>query len=235
MTRRRWIADRAQGDRAFLLGVNADHLFRVLRAKPGQQFDIAADGVVRLGTILAASAEQVEFELGPQVESEQLGEVSVYLSVFKFDRMEWALEKLTELGVSRIHPVISSRTETHLARAAEKRMERWGRILHEAAQQSRRLSPPEISPPAALKNAIAGAHGCRIVLSEHEKSVSLLQALESCAAPVTLALGPEGGWTQQEAKLFHENEWVAASLGSTILRAETAAIAALAIVMSHLA
>ncbi|HET6840084.1 MAG TPA: RsmE family RNA methyltransferase [Candidatus Angelobacter sp.] len=235
MTRRRWIADRAQGDRAFLLGPNAIHLFRVLRAKPGQQFDIAADGVLRLGTVLSASAEQVEFELGPQVESEQLREVVVYLSIFKFDRMEWAIEKLTELGVSRIQPVIAARTEAHLAKAAEKRLERWRRIAHEAAQQSRRLDPPEISLPAALKNAITGANGCRIVLSEYEKDVSLLSALESCTPPVALALGPEGGWTQQEAKIFHDSDWIAASLGSTILRAETAAIAALAVVMSHLA
>jgi 16S rRNA (uracil1498-N3)-methyltransferase len=234
MTRRRWIADRAQGHRAFLLGPNAAHLFRVLRAKPGQQFDIAADGVLRLGTILSASAEQVEFELGPRVESEQPREVAVYLSIFKFDRMEWALEKLTELGVSRIHPVIAARTEAHLAKSAEKRLERWRRIAHEAAQQSRRLEPPEISPPASLEKAITVANGCRIVLSEHEKDVSLLAALESCAPPVTLALGPEGGWTQQEAGLFRDREWLAASLGSTILRAETAAIAAVAVVMSCL-
>ena len=235
MTRRRWIADRAQGDRAFLLGSNAVHLFRVLRAKPGQQFDIAADGVLRLGTVLSASAEQVEFELGPQVESERLREVAVYLSIFKFDRMEWAIEKLTELGVSRIQPVIAARTEAHLAKAAEKRLERWRRIAHEAAQQSRRLDPPEISPPATLKNAIIIANGCRIVLSEHEKDVSLLSALESRTPPVALALGPEGGWTQQEAKVFNDSDWIAASLGSTILRAETAAIAALAVVMSQLA
>ncbi len=235
MTRRRWIADRAQGDRAFLLGPNAVHLFRVLRAKPGQQFDIAADGVLRLGTVLSASAEQVEFELGPQVESEQLREVAVYLSIFKFDRMEWAIEKLTELGVSRIQPVIAARTEAHLAKAAEKRLERWRRIAHEAAQQSRRLDPPEISPPATLKNAIISANGCRIVLSEYEKDVSLLSVLEGRTPPVVLALGPEGGWTQQEAKVFHDSDWIAASLGSTILRAETAAIAALAVVMSQLA
>jgi 16S rRNA (uracil1498-N3)-methyltransferase len=234
MTRRRWIADRAQGDRAFMLGPNAVHLFRVLRAKPGQQFDIAADGVLRLGTVLSASAEQVEFELGPLVESEQLREVVVYLSIFKFDRMEWAIEKLTELGVSRIQPVIAARTEAHLAKAAEKRLERWRRIAHEAAQQSRRLDPPEISPPAVLKRAIIGANGCRIVLSEYEKDVSLLSALESRTPPVALALGPEGGWTQQEAKVFHDNDWIAASLGSTILRTETAAIAALAVLMSQL-
>jgi 16S rRNA (uracil1498-N3)-methyltransferase len=229
MTRRRWIADRIEGDRAFLSGQNASHLFRVLRAKVGQQFDVVAGGVLRLGTIISASDQQVEFELGAPVESENLPEISVYLSIFKFDRMEWALEKLTELGVSSIHPVIATRTEAHLVKAADKRVERWCRIAHEAAQQSRRLTPPEISAPIALKKAIAEGQGSRIVLSEYEENVSLQSALAGCRPPLALAFGPEGGWTRDEAELFAQSGWVAASLGSTVLRTETAAIAAVAV------
>ena len=95
MTRRRWIADRVEGDRAYLLGPNAAHLFRVLRVKVGQRFDVVADGVPRWGEVIAASHDEVEFQLGGVVESEALPQVTVYLSIFKFDRMEWALEKLT--------------------------------------------------------------------------------------------------------------------------------------------
>jgi 16S rRNA (uracil1498-N3)-methyltransferase len=232
MTRRRWIADRVTGDRAFLSGQNASHLSRVLRAKIGQQFDVVVDGAVRFGTIVAASDQQVEFSLGALVEHESLPEISVYLSVFKFDRMEWAVEKLTELGVSRIYPVIAARTEAHLVKAAGKRVERWRRIAHEAAQQSRRLAPPEISAPVTLRRAVADEHGCRIVLSEHEENVLLQSALTDCKPPLALALGPEGGWTQDEAGLFTQSGWVTASLGSTILRAETAAIAAVAVAMA---
>jgi len=229
MTRRRWIADRVEGERAFLVGQNAAHLFRVLRARVGQEFDIAAGGVVRVGTIVAASAEEVEFQLGNLVETQSVPKISVYLSIFKFDRMEWALEKLTELGVARIHPMIAARTEVHLAKAAEKRVERWQRIAREASQQSRRLAPPEISAPASLKNAIAAVEGCRIVLSEYEESFSLKSALAQCAPPLALAFGPEGGWTQQESELFRQAGWRSASLGNTILRAETAAIAGVAV------
>ena len=228
MTRRRWIADHVAGDRAFLVGQNAAHLFRVLRAKVGQQFDIAADGAVRVGTIVAASAEEVEFQLGSLVETQNVPEISVYLSVFKFDRMEWALEKLTELGVARIHPMIAARTEAHLAKAAEKRLERWQRIAREASQQSRRPAPPEISVPVSLKNAITPVEGRRIVLSEYEESISLRSALAECTPPLALAFGPEGGWTKKETELFQQSGWISASLGNTILRAETAAIAGLA-------
>jgi 16S rRNA (uracil1498-N3)-methyltransferase len=234
MTRRRWIADRVEGDRAYLLGPNALHLFRVLRAKAGQQFDVVANGVLRRGTILQAGMEQVEFQLGEEVSSAALPHITVYLSIFKFDRMEWALEKLTELGVSQIVPVIAQRTEQHLAKAAAKRVERWRKLAREAAQQARRIAPPEIVDPLTLKKAIAEERGCRIVLSEAEEHISMKKALSGCKPPIALAFGPEGGWAEPELALFNDNAWHAASLGHTILRAETAAIAAMAVAMAEI-
>ncbi|MGZ4876239.1 MAG: RsmE family RNA methyltransferase, partial [Candidatus Angelobacter sp.] len=227
MTRRRWIADRVERDRAWLLGSNANHLFRVLRVKVGQEFDVAANGVLRSAKVISATHEQVEFELGAEVESSVLPQITVYLSIFKFDRLEWALEKLTELGVSRVVPMIAQRTEEHLAKAAAKRVERWRKIAREASQQARRIAPPEIAEPAALKKAISEAQGSRIVLSESEERVSLKQALSDCTPPLALAFGPEGGWTEVEVEMFKAAGWKSASLGHTILRAETAAIAAL--------
>jgi 16S rRNA (uracil1498-N3)-methyltransferase len=231
MTRRRWIADRVEGDHAYLLGQNAHHLFRVLRAEPGQQFDIAANGVVRLGTIMHATLHEIEFHLGEEVASEALPEIAVYLSVFKFDRMEWALEKLTELGVTRIVPVAASRTAQHLAKAADARLERWRKIARESAQQARRIAPPEIGTPVRVP-AMVKESG--IVLSEVEDAVSLKAALAGLRPPIALALGPEGGWTPEELEMFKAGGWKSASLGHTILRAETAAIAAVAVAFAEL-
>lgn len=235
MTRRRWIADRVEGDRAFLVGPNAAHLFRVLRAKAGQQFDVAANGVLRHGTIVQAAMDQVEFELGSEVASATLPHLTVYLSIFKFDRMEWALEKLTELGVSSIRPVVAQCTEQHLAKAAAKRVERWRKLAREAAQQARRIAPPEVADPVVLKKAVAGERGSRIVLAESEEQVSLKAALAECPPPLALAFGPEGGWSEAEMGLFKAGGWKSASLGHTILRAETAAIVAAAVAMAELA
>jgi len=232
MTRRRWIADRIGGNRAWLTGSNAEHLARVLRAKPGQQFDIAAAGLLRTGTVISISPDEVEFELGEPLSSPPLPQISVFLSIFKFDRMEWAIEKLTELGVATIFPLVARRTEAHLAKAAEKRVERWRKIAHEAAQQARRIEPPQIASPRPLKSAIRSVEGARIVLSEVEESVSLKLALRESRPPISVALGPEGGWTSEELLLFQESGWKAASLGNTILRAETAAIVAVAVVMA---
>jgi 16S rRNA (uracil1498-N3)-methyltransferase len=232
MTRRRWIADQVEGERAYLLAANATHLARVLRAKTGQQFDITIGDTVRTGTIVSITPDKVEFALGPEVESELLPEIHVVLSIFKFDRLEWAIEKLTELGVASLMFAIARRTEPHLAKAAEKRVERWRKLAHEATQQARRSSVPEIFAPAPLKKAILEPKGHCVVLSERERIVNLKSVLASARLPVTIALGPEGGWTDEELQVFEQRGWASASLGTTILRAETAAIAAVAIAMA---
>ena len=235
MTRRRWIADEVAGNRAALTGKHADHLVRVLRARVGQEFDIAAGSILRRGRIASVAADRVEFELSEEVSSAEPANITLLLSVFKFDRMEWAIEKCTELGVSRIVPVIARRTDAHLAAASDKRTERWRRVALQAAEQSRRTTPPEIAPPVKLKEAVSFAGGLRIVLAESEQEVLLRDVLGSQAEGETLlAVGPEGGWTDDELQLFHDSEWRFASLGATILRAETAAIAATAVVASAL-
>jgi len=237
MTRRRWIADQVSGNRAQLLGEHARHLSRVLRAQVGQEFDIAAENKIYRGRIVDVAGDRVEFELGNEIPAAAQHPVTLALSIFKFDRMEWAIEKCTELGVARIVPVIAHRTEAHLVAAASKRVERWQRIARQAAEQSRRVLPPEISQPVKLKAAVALPGSMRILLSEVETDAMLKDVVRSRRGEgeIILALGPEGGWTEAELKLFQEASWRAASLGDTILRAETAAIAALAVVLAELA
>jgi 16S rRNA (uracil1498-N3)-methyltransferase len=236
MTRRRWIADEVSGDRAALIGSHAEHLARVLRARVGQQFDIAAGGSVRRGVVTSITENRVEFELGEELSAGAMSPISLMLAVFKFDRMEWAIEKCTELGVARVIPVIARRSDAYLVAAASKRVERWERIARQASEQSRRTAPPEISPPLKLKDAVLQAAATRVVLSESEEKLTLREALESHVAggDVLLAIGTEGGWAEEELVLFAQSGWTPASLGNTILRAETAAIAATAIAVSDL-
>ena len=234
MTRRRWIADEVSGNRAIITGDHAKHLSRVLRARIGQEFDIVADGVVRSGRIVDLTDDSVQFELGDELPAVASANLALILAIFKFDRLEWAIEKCTELGVSRIIPLIARRTDAHLAAAAVKRVERWRRIAHEASEQSRRSSAPEIATPLKFKDALPACRGLRIVLSEMETEILLSDTLGSDPTDeVSLAIGPEGGWTEDELKLFRETGWTSASLGPTVLRAETAAIAATAILLSR--
>jgi 16S rRNA (uracil1498-N3)-methyltransferase len=241
MTRRRWIADEVTGDTAALVGDHAAHLARVLRAEVGQEFDIATGAEVRLGTIISISDDRVEFALGKGQLPKPFPKITLALAIFKFDRMEWAIEKCTEIGVARIIPVIARRSDTHLAAAAVKRHERWERIVRQAAEQSRRPAPAEIAGPVKLKDLAgvlpAGAL-TRIVLAEslaEFEATRLADILRSSSqsqpTDVALAVGPEGGWADEELSWFREAGWIAASLGSTILRAETAAIVATALAL----
>ena len=240
MTRRRWIADEVSGNRAALTGAHADHLIRILRARVGQEFDIATGPAVRRGRIAAIANQRVEFDLGEELTAAVAAKITLVLAVFKFDRMEWAIEKCTELGVSRIVPVIARRTDAHLAAASAKRVERWQRLVLQASEQSRRAGPPEIAAPLKVSDATGLPGALRIVLAESEqqplRDVLEAGALESHSpeSQIILAIGPEGGWAEDELELFHVAGWVCVSLGSTILRAETAAIAATAIVVSQL-
>ena len=235
MTRRRWIADKIQDNRAFLHGQNAQHLSKVLRARVGQEFEVAAENRIYLGRIKHISEQEVIFELSQELESveaEAKSGVTLWLAIFKFDRMEWAIEKATELGVDKIVPLLAQRSDAHLVSAAQKRVERWRRIAREASQQSRRSLPPEVLEPVKLKQALTSSHGVRVLLSEYEKERQLgaiLRELEP-GEPISLAVGPEGGWTESELEAFSSAKWRAASLGPHILRTETAAIAALAVV-----
>jgi 16S rRNA (uracil1498-N3)-methyltransferase len=238
MTRRRWIADQVTGNRAALTGEHANHLVRVLRASVGQEFDVSANGVVRRARVVSVEGSRVEFELGDEVPLAPAPQLTLLLAVFKFDRMEWAIEKCTELGVARIVPAIARRTDAHLAAAVAKRVERWRRIALHAAEQSRRTAPPEIAAPMKLSDAVTLTGSLRIVLSESEQQLQLRDAIESQSAETEedtiLAVGPEGGWTSDELQGFQQAGWISASLGTTILRAETAAIAATAIIISAL-
>jgi 16S rRNA (uracil1498-N3)-methyltransferase len=246
MTRRRWIADEFSADRAALTGAHAAHLTRTLRAKIGQEFEVACGDHVRRATVARVSDDWVEFTLGEEVIASAVVPITLMLAIFKFDRMEWAIEKCTELNVTTILPVVARRTEKHLALAAAKRVERWRRIAREAAEQSRRAAPPEISEPVKLAEILANSTpesslalpqdpgrsvDLRIVLAETEHEATLSDVLRARidVTSLALAVGPEGGWTADELQLFQQSHWIPASLGKTILRAETAAIVALAI------
>ncbi len=242
MTRRRWIAANYTPTTATLTGTQADHLVRVLRAKPGYEADVAAGERVFRAVVESVADEEVVFRLIEETSRDQALPVTLVLSVFKFDRMEWAIEKATELGVAVIAPVLAQRTEKHLAIAADKRVERWRRLTLEAAKQSRRSSIPTVLDPLPLEKRIREMQSNPgILLSENEHDETLrtqwdrLSRNDGETLPeIALAIGPEGGWTAEEEKLFAQYNWRAATLGPRILRAETAAIASLAIVASLL-
>jgi 16S rRNA (uracil1498-N3)-methyltransferase len=237
MAQRRWIADSFSENTAELTGAEARHMVRVLRAAPGVRAHVVAGAKVWSAVVTEVNDERVVFALEEELPAEHALPLTLLLAVFKFDRMEWSIEKATELGVARIVPVVARRTEKHLAHAAEARVERWRRIAHEAAKQSRRADLPAIDAPLALKTALAEPWPrAKILLAENERTVMLRDALLSANANASyaLAIGPEGGWVAEEEQMFAASGWQSVSLGPRILRAETAAIAAVSVVAAAL-
>jgi 16S rRNA (uracil1498-N3)-methyltransferase len=234
--RRRFIADTWTDTTAALTGDQAVHLARVLRAEPGQVYDIVANGFLHRAEITQVSAIEVVFTLREELEANAALPLHLLLAIFKFDHFEWAVEKATELGVGSITPVLARRTEKHLAQAATKRVERWRRIALEASKQSRRTDIPTIADPMLLKLALEQeSTPTRILLSETEQDITLSAAIQSAGTgELALAIGPEGGWAPEEMSLFTTQQWQHVTLGPRILRAETAAIAAIAIASTHL-
>ncbi len=242
MTRRRWIAEHWDEATATLVGTQAEHMIRVLRAQRGIEADVVAGGRVFHAEVAAIENGEVRFNLLAELEADPALPVTLAMAVYKFDHMEWAIEKATELGVAAIAPMIAWRTEKHLAQAAEKRAERWRRIAKEASQQARRADIPVIRNPVPLATLVRTASSAaRIVLAEQERSTTLRHAMDAILAStgdempsLEIAIGPEGGWAPAEEAMFDANGWHAVSLGPRILRAETAAISALAVVASYL-
>jgi 16S rRNA (uracil1498-N3)-methyltransferase len=248
--RRRFFVDRFEANSAALRGDAAEHLGRVLRAEPGQLYELSDGQCVWLAKIervaLSKRGEnRIEFALlEPLPAREPRLRIELLLSLVKFDRLEWCLEKATELGATQITPLAAARTDKPLIAAAPKRVARWQKILLESAQQARRLRPPVMAVPVPAEKAFAQSSAqCKILLSERREAPSLREVLASAklnqnsgaSAPedrittFALAIGPEGGWTDHEIASARSAGFLEASLGDNILRTETAVLASLAI------
>ena len=231
--RRRFFVERFEGNSAVLRGDAAHHLGRVLRATPGQLYELSDGTAVWLARTERVARNAIEFSLVEPLPARQPRlRVALLLAIVKFDRFEWALEKATELGVDEIVPLAAARSEKALLAAAAKRAARWEKILLESAQQARRLRPPTLRPAARPRDAFFGVgaqHAVPVVLSERAEAPPLRAVLEGhSATSAALAIGPEGGWTDGELLAARAAGFAEASLGANILRTETAVVAALA-------
>jgi 16S rRNA (uracil1498-N3)-methyltransferase len=254
--RRRFFVESFAPDSATLGGETAEHLGRVLRAEAGQLYELSDGHRVWLARIqhvqLSRRGEsRIEFALvEPVAAREPRLRIVLLLSLVKFDRFEWCLEKATELGATEIIPLAAARSDKPLIAAAEKRRARWEKILLESSQQSRRLRPPLLrmakqsgrnttASGTALTPEVAFAEctaDYKILLSERPDARSLRSVLTlrpegglAQASTAALAIGPEGGWTDDELASARTRGFAEAALGENILRTETAVLAAMAV------
>jgi 16S rRNA (uracil1498-N3)-methyltransferase len=223
--------ERFAGEGAVMEGEAAHHLGRVLRAQTGQLYELSDGERVWLGRIETVGRDRVHFALVEELPAvHPTVDLTLLLAVVKFDAFEWAIEKATELGVSTIVPLVAARSEKSLVAAAAKRADRWKKILLEASQQSRRVRLPVLGELAKPESAFTSSKdGLRLMLSERTSAPPLRSVLAGHrATKAVMAIGPEGGWTEEEFVAALGVGFSEVSLGRLILRTETAVIAALA-------
>jgi 16S rRNA (uracil1498-N3)-methyltransferase len=216
-------------------------MVQVLRLKPDALVTVL-DGQgreyqVRL-TDLSAQASEGQIESERQASGEPETLLTLYLCLTQREKFEWMLQKCTEVGASRFVPVISSRSLVQDARDVISKYDRWQRILQEAAEQSYRGKVPVLESPLRLEEAVNLAKqtgACCIIPWEEEKTLSLQQALKMRPArEVILLIGPEGGFSQEEVASAQAANFLSVTLGNRILRMETAAVVASALVLYEL-
>jgi 16S rRNA (uracil1498-N3)-methyltransferase len=233
MSRRRFFVNQVRNGQAELEGDEARHLTHVLRVEAGQRYEISDNRRVYLAEVDLARKQHVVFrviEALPDVEP--ASPVTLLVALIKFDRLELLLEKATELGVGTIRFVKAERSEKGLEQGAQKRLTRWRRIVQESSEQSRRAHLPELIPPVSFKEALKVEAEHRLFLDEQRDGLSLLDALPVLerAQQVAVMAGPEGGWPDHERDAARQAGWTGVSLGPQVLRTETGAIAALAVI-----
>jgi 16S rRNA (uracil1498-N3)-methyltransferase len=183
--RRRFFVDQFVGGHAVMEGESAHHLAHVLRAQPGQLYELSDGNRVFLGRIETVKRDHVEFSLTEELPAhESQIRTTLFLSIVKFDAFEWALEKATELGADTIVPLAAARSEKALLVAAPKRAERWKKILLEASQQSHRVRLPALARLRKSEEAFSSHNDdepLRIILSERASAPSLRTILKKGA------------------------------------------------------
>ncbi len=228
MARRLFFVPQLRSGFADLRGEDAKHLTRVLRVELGQLYEISDNAHKYLAKVVEAHKEAVRFEVLERLEAErETPFITLYAAIIKFEHFEWGVEKATELGVDRIVPLVTARTEKGLEKAVPKRLERWRKIALEASQQSRRAFLPEITEAVNVRRVLGSVEGKKYFLDEERSGQALKRAVDE--EPVNVLIGPEGGWTEEERELARGSGWTPISLGPRVLRAETAWMGCLAI------
>lgn len=218
-----------------------DHLRKSLRVTVGEKLWVGDNRrkryFIQVTTITPRElrGHVLEEREGPQP---QHPTVILAQAILKGDRMDWVIQKATELGAAAIVPIISERA---IVRPRIERLgaqqERWQRIVFEAAQQAERWDVPDVHPPAEFVAWLRSSPGeLKLILSERSDAGSLatIAVPETADSRILLVIGPEGGWSVAERDAAHEQGFTSVSLGPRILRAETAAVAALTIVQSRI-
>lgn len=219
-------------------GSDFHHITKVRRIKENDSIELVLenDGVFS-ASVERISGEYLEAKIGARIRSAgTLPAVDLFICIIKGKNFDLAIQKAVEVGINRIVPVRSSRTIPDVSGSEEKKLERWQKIASEAAKQSLRDHIPVVEHPIDFNKAsVAELKGTKII-AHPESVVSFSEILLSSGLeePVSVMIGPEGGFSPEEVSSAHAAGWISLSFGRTCLRAETAAAVIPAIIIHEL-
>ncbi|GAB1408394.1 16S rRNA (uracil(1498)-N(3))-methyltransferase [Thermomonas brevis] len=209
----------------------AAHLLRVLRLREGDECVLFnGDGRDYRARIVAPSKREATAEVLDvrTLDNESPLRIVLLQGIARGEKMDWILQKATELGVARILPASSEHSEVKLdAQRADKRLAHWRHVVISACEQSGRAIVPDVAPPQALADAAALREGRGFILDPFaDTGLATLPGAELAAC--TIAIGPEGGWSPRDREQLRAAGFEGLRLGPRVLRTETAGLAAIA-------
>ncbi|WP_100638341.1 16S rRNA (uracil(1498)-N(3))-methyltransferase [Marinobacter salexigens] len=220
----------SEGNHAGLDENAAQHVGKVLRMQPGQELRLFnGDGQDYPATITEAGKKHVEVLVGAPIANPNESPLQITLgqTLSKGDRMDYAVQKAVEMGVTQIVPLTTERCDVKLkGDREEKRLRHWQSVAISAAEQCGRARIPEILPVMTIEQWLEHSRICELRLVLHHRTE---QSLSSISKPGSLALmiGPEGGLTADEIALAEKEGFLPVALGPRVLRTETAPVAAM--------
>ncbi len=226
-----------------IVGDDVNHIRNVLRMHPGEIIDcVDEDRLAYRCSVKELLEDEIICDILERhiPETELSNRITLYMGLPKSDKPELVIQKAVELGAARIVPVITKRTVVKLdAKKAAKKTERWQAIAEAAAKQSKRAVIPEVGPVMTYREALAEAETDDVILLPYENESGIGYTRETIRAvqpgeSISVFVGPEGGFEESEVMLAREAGAKTITLGRRILRAETACITILGILMYEL-
>ena len=235
-------SDQVSNDTVTITGPLLEHLRASLRVTPGERIRVGDDQRRRYDIEVtdldrrALRGRIVGRQTGPAPRTPRL---VLGQAILKGERMDWTIQKATELGAHAIVPLISEQTIVRPKRdRADAQQERWQRMALEAAQQSERWDIPSVSAPVNVREFVAGQtrSELKLMLAERsgDRSLAAMPLPSSPTDTITLMIGPEGGWREEELADAAAHGFEPVTLGARILRAETAALAAISVLQGRM-
>ena len=230
----RYFVDKIDKDVFVLNDIDSNHFLKVMRGNIGTKLEIVYKRKVYLCKTININPLKVQI-INEIEDSDNLFNVDIAQALVKEQKMDYILQKSTELGVRNIIPLKTTRSIVKLDNKKDKKIERWNTVVQEASKQAKRLEQAKVLSIMSIDDIIKLDYDYKILCSVNEMSTNIKRVLDkvSIGDRILFVVGPEGGFTPEEETKLISNGFVTVSLGNNVLRTETVSLFLLSIIGYH--